>query len=150
MLRKTTSFILLYSFIIMVLSGAMLFISPFGRLSMMIQWEMFGLNKMDYQALHLIFMLIFVLAGIVHIYVNYKSIMNYWKSKSKNLVFFTKEFSIATGIVSILFYLTVSHNDTTEKFVKMNKSFNDYWVANFKQEQFEKKMEIMRSRGMIE
>lgn len=137
MLRKTTSFVLLYSFLIMVLSGAMLFIAPFGRLSMMIQWEMFGLEKMDYQALHLIFMLVFVLAGIVHIYVNYKSIVQYWKNKSKKIIIFTKEFMIATALITGLFYLTVSKNSITEKFVKMNKSFNNYWIEDFKTKRME-------------
>ncbi|MCK5294132.1 MAG: DUF4405 domain-containing protein, partial [Arcobacteraceae bacterium] len=110
MLRKITSFTLLYSFIIMALSGFMLFISPFGRLSMMIKWEILGLGKMEYQALHLIFMLVFVLAGIVHIYVNYKAILNYWKNKSKKIIFFTKEFIITSILMIGLFYLTISHN----------------------------------------
>ncbi len=141
MLRKTTSFLLLYSFFIMVLSGIMLFISPFGRLSMMIQWEVFGLNKMDYQALHLIFMLVFVLAGIVHTYLNYKAMLNYWKNKSRKIIVFTKEFSIATAFVAGLFYITISHVAITEKFVKMNKSFNEYWIEDFK----ERKAEEMRT-----
>ena len=140
MLRKTTSFLLLYSFFIMVLSGIMLFVSPFGRLSMMIQWEVFGLNKMDYQALHLIFMLVFVMAGVIHTYLNYKAMLNYWKNKSKKIIVFTKEFSIATAFVVGLFYLTISHVALTEKFVKMNKSFNEYWIEDFK----ERKAEEMR------
>ncbi|MCK5111442.1 MAG: DUF4405 domain-containing protein [Arcobacteraceae bacterium] len=143
MLRKTTSFILLYSFIIMVLSGAMLFISPFGRLSMMIKWEMLGLGKMEYQALHLIFMLVFTLAGILHTYLNYRAIVHYWKNKSKKIVIFTKEFSLATAAVAGLFYATVSHEPLTEKFVKMNKSFNDYWVEDFKKKRMEQ-MIVMR------
>lgn len=150
MLRKTTSFILLYSFIIMVLSGAMLFVAPFGRLSMMIQWEMFGLSKMDYQALHLIFMILFILAGIVHIYVNYKAILQYWKNKSKNLIFFTKEFTVATVIITGLFYITVSKNEYTQKFVKMNKSFNDYWIADFKQKQVQLMQERMQNANMAQ
>jgi len=133
MLRKITSFLLIYSFLIMILSGTMLFIAPFGRLSMMIQWEMLGLDKMDYQALHLIFMLVFVTAGIVHTYLNYKAILNYWKNKSRKIIVFTKEFIFATLLICGLFYLTVSHNAITEKFVKMNKSFNDYWIADFQE-----------------
>ena len=145
MLKKITSFVLLYSFLIMVLSGAMLFIAPFGRLSMMIQWEMFGLTKMDYQALHLIFMLVFVIAGIVHIYVNYKSIVQYWKNKSKKVIIFTKEFVIATALITGLFYLTISKNIITEKFVKMNKSFNNYWINDFKTKRMEQVLQNRKS-----
>ena len=143
MFRKITSFIMLYSFFIMVLSGFMLFISPFGRLSMMIQWQYFGLNKMDFQALHLIFMLVFTIAGIIHILYNLKPIKAYLKNKTKKMVIFTKEMVIATLITVALFMATVNHIEPLETFVKMNKSFNDYWIKEFKENRMQ---EMMKNR----
>lgn len=140
MFRKIISFVMLYSFIIMVLSGIMLFISPFGRLAMMIRWEMLGLDKMQWQALHLIFMLIFTLAGLLHIFYNYKAIKNYLKSKSKKIVVFTSANVAAIAITGVLFYVTIQHMEPFESFVKMNKSFNDYWTQEFRTN----KMEAMR------
>ena len=137
MLRKITSFVMLYSFVIMTVSGFMLFISPFGRLSMMINWKIFGLSKMDYQALHLTFMVLFTISGIIHIYVNWKSIKTYFKNRAKKLVVFTKEFAIASAITVALFAATVNHIEPLETFVKMNKSFNDYWIEKFKKEKME-------------
>ena len=142
MFRKITSFIMLYSFIIMVLSGIMLFISPFGRLSMMIQWEFFGLDKMQWQALHLIFMLIFTIGGILHIFYNYKAIKNYLKSKSKKIVVFTAANTIAVAITAGLFYVTIQHMEPFESFVKMNKSFNDYWTKDFRENNMEAMMKM--------
>lgn len=143
MFRKVTSFIMLYSFIIMVLSGIMLFISPFGRLSMMIKWEMFGLDKMQWQALHLIFMLIFTLAGITHILYNWKPIKNYLKNRSKKLVVFTSSHIVAIAITASLFYVTINHMEPFESFVKMNKSFNEYWTNEFRERRMQ---EILRMR----
>lgn len=137
MFRKITSFIMLYSFIIMVLSGTMLFISPFGRLAMMIQWEILWLDKMQWQALHLIFMLIFTLAGLLHIFYNYKAIKNYLKSKSKKIVVFTQAHIVALAVTGALFYATVEHMEPLESFVKMNKSFNDYWTKEFRENRME-------------
>jgi len=142
MFRKITSFVMLYSFLIMVLSGIMLFISPFGRLSMMIQWEFLGLDKMQWQALHLIFMLIFTLAGLLHIFYNYKAIKNYLKSKSKKIVVFTTAHSIAIAVTAALFYVTISHMEPFESFVKMNKSFNDYWTKEFRENRMEAMMKM--------
>lgn len=140
--RKITSFLMLYSFIIMVVSGIVLFISPFGRLSMMIDWRIMGLTKMDYQALHLIFMLIFTIAGLLHIFFNYKAIKNYLKSKSKKMVVFTNTNVIAIIITAGFFYATVKHIEPLETFVKMNKSFNNYWISDFK----EKRQETMKKK----
>ncbi len=150
MFRKITSFVMLYSFIIMVLSGIMLFISPFGRLSMMIKWEMLGLDKMQWQALHLIFMLIFMVGGVIHIYYNIKPIKNYLKGKSKKVVIFTSSHIMALVVTISLFYVTINHMEPFESFVKMNKSFNEYWTDEFRENQMMLRMQMiqkMRSQG---
>ncbi len=134
MYRKIVSLVMLYAFFIMVVSGIMLFISPFGRLAAMIKWQVLGLGKMDYLALHIIFMVIFTVAGILHIFYNFKAIKHYLKNRAKKMVVFTKEFIIATLITVGFFYATISHITPLEKFVKMDKSFNDYWIRKFKEE----------------
>ena len=146
MFKKTTSFIMLYSFVIMVLSGFMLFVSPFGRLSMMIKWEMLWLDKMQWQALHLIFMLIFTLAGMVHIFYNWKPIKSYLKNRTKKIVVFTTSHIAAIAITASLFYVTINHMEPFESFVKMNKSFNEYWTDEFKKDRMEKMERMMPMR----
>jgi len=130
----------------MVLSGYMLFISPFGRLSMMIKWQYLGLSKMDFQALHLIFMLVFTIAGTVHIIYNIKPIKAYLKNKTRKMVVFTKEMVIATLVTLGLFIATINHIEPLESFVKMNKSFNDYWIKEFKEKRMREMREMRENR----
>ena len=132
MLRKITSFVMLFSFMIMVVSGVAEFISPFGRLSMMIKWEMLFLDKMQWQALHIVFMVVFTVAGIIHIFLNIKPIKAYLKNRTRKMVVFTKEMSIALVITLVLFVATINQFAPLEYFVKLNKSFNSYWIADFK------------------
>ena len=134
MLRKITSFVMLFSFVIMVLSGIADFISPFGRLSMMIRWHFLGLDKMQWIALHIVFMVIFTVAGIIHILLNIKPIKAYLKNRARKMIVFTKEMSIALLITAILFFATIYKFEPLEKFVKLNRSFNTYWIKQFKEE----------------
>jgi len=134
MLRKITSFVMLFSFVIMVVSGVAEFISPFGRLSMMIKWKMLGLDKMQWQALHISFMVVFTVAGLIHIWLNIKPIKAYLKNRARKMVFFTKEMSIALVITIVLFVATVQKFEPIDQFVKLNKSFNNYWIEQFKKE----------------
>ena len=143
MLRKLTSFLMLFAFVIMVLSGIAEFISPFGRLSLMLHWTFLGLDKMRWQALHIIFMVLFTVAGLIHIWLNLKAIKHYLKNRSKKMVVFTKEMTIALLITAGLFYGTVVKYPPLETFVKMNKSFNDYWMQEFKEKRL-KQMQQMR------
>ncbi len=144
MLRRITSFLLLFSFLIMVISGIAEFISPFGRLAMMLHWEMLGLDKMRWQALHIIFMIVFTLAGLLHIWLNIKAIKHYLRNRSKKMILFTKEMTIALLITTGLFYGTVVKYPPLENFVKMNKSFNDYWVRSFKENRLKKIQQTRR------
>jgi len=134
MYRKLTSLIMLYSFIILLISGFALFVSPFGRLSMMLDWHMFGLSKMDHQALHLIFMVLFALAGVLHIVFNFKAIKNYFRKRRMKKWQISKEMLIATTFCGLVFVATVSHIEPLESFVKMNKSFNDFWISQFQKQ----------------
>ena len=147
MLRKITSFLLLFSLIVMVISSGAEFISPFGRLSMMIKWEMLGLDKTRWQTLHIIFMVVFTLTGLFYIYLNIKPIKAYLKNRSRKMVIFTKEMSIALLITAGLFYGTVQKFEPLEKFVKLNKSFNDHWVEEFKKERLEKMTKTRRAKS---
>ena len=134
MLRRITSLLLLFSFAVMVISGIAEFISPFGRLAMMLHWEMLGLDKMRWQALHIVFMVLFTAAGVLHIWLNLKAIKHYLKNRARKMVFFTKEMLIALLITTGLFYGTVVRYPPLERFVKMNKSFNDHWIKRFKEQ----------------
>jgi len=135
MIRKITSFVMLFSFLIMIVSGVAEFISPFGRLSMMIKWKMLWLDKMQWQALHISFMVVFTVAGLIHIWLNIKPIKAYLKNRARKMVFFTKEMSIALTITIILFVATIQKYEPIEQFVKLNKSFNSYWIEQFKKDQ---------------
>ena len=114
---------MLFSFIIMVVSGIAEFISPFGRLSMMIKWKMLFLDKMQWQALHIVFMVVFTVAGIVHILINIKPIKAYLKNRAKKMVIFTKEMSIALAVTVVLFVATINQFAPLEYFVKLKQKF---------------------------
>ena len=145
LLRKVVSLILLYSFFIMVVSGIVMFISPFWRLAMMIHWRILGLGKMDYIALHDIFMIVFTIAGILHIILNFKAIKHYLKNRAKKLIIFTKPFIISTLFTVALFYATILHIKPLETFVKLDKSFNSYWIKRFQEERIRLLKKHMKS-----
>ncbi len=93
---------------------------------------------MQWQALHISFMMVFTFVGLIHIWLNIKPIKAYLKNRARKMVFFTKEMSIAIVITSILFIATIQKFEPIEQFVKLNKSFNNYWISEFKKERTKK------------
>ena len=58
-LKVFTSFILAISFILISISGIVLYIAPRGRIAHWINWSVFGFSKEDWEAIHTVFVSIF-------------------------------------------------------------------------------------------
>lgn len=128
-LKKLTSLILLWSMIAMTYTGIILFIAPQGRIANWANWELLGLTKSEYTALHSTFMVIFVIASLLHIYYNFKPIVSYLTNQAKELVIFTKEMVVAT-IVTLIFVIgTLYEMPPFSTFLSFGDKAKDYWIG---------------------
>ncbi|MCK5087541.1 MAG: DUF4405 domain-containing protein [Melioribacteraceae bacterium] len=93
-----------FSFIIMVISGLILYISPPGRIAHWSYWALFGLTKDEWQAVHTIFTFLFIAAGILHLIYNWKPLLNYLRRRTQGSVKIRKEMMLAS-LVSILIFV---------------------------------------------
>jgi hypothetical protein len=62
------SFGLTYSFIIIIVSGVMLYMSPPGRYAHWVNWKILGFTKEGWQAIHTVFSYTFVILSIFHLF----------------------------------------------------------------------------------
>lgn len=65
-----TSVLIAASFLVLVLSGVLLFVSPPGRIANWTNWTILGLRKHDWIGLHIWFSVLFLLVAIVHLVFN--------------------------------------------------------------------------------
>jgi hypothetical protein len=87
-----TSFLMSISFVVLLISGIVLFIAPPGRVANWTNWTILGFSKTDWINFHLVFMLLFIVAGIFHLFwFNWKPFLSYLKSRSAAGLRFKKE-----------------------------------------------------------
>jgi len=98
-LRKITSMTLVWSLIVLTFNSVVLYVVPEGRISNWAVWKFWGLTKHDWSAQHTTVGFLFVFVGLLHIYLNWKPIMNYMKNKAKS-------FRLFTGASTVGFLLT--------------------------------------------
>ena len=103
-LRKITSLTALLSFIALLLTSVILYITPQGRVAYWADWRLWGLTKTQWTNIHINTGLLFTIAIVLHVFYNWRPIRAYLKDKSKNLKIFTKDFNIAL-IITVLFVL---------------------------------------------
>lgn len=80
--RAFVSFVLTLSFFVMLLSGIVLYMSPPGGQARMTGWRLWELGKDGWMAQHMTSCTVFLLAGLIHLYLNIRPLWSYIHSKS--------------------------------------------------------------------
>lgn len=100
--RAFISFGLTYSYIVILVSGLVLYMSPAGRYAHWVNWKIAGFTKEGWQALHTIFSFTFVILSVFHLFtINWKAFLSYLKSKSQKGLNKKREFIISTTLFII-------------------------------------------------
>jgi len=117
-MRKLVSLFLLYSLAVMLITGVVLFIMPHGRVAFWTGWTLFGLDKEQWDNIHVIFGFLMVIFGIWHLVLNWKSIVNYMKDNA----------FIAATVASIVVIVGSAMNVPPFKnFIELGESIKNSW-----------------------
>jgi hypothetical protein len=108
-LRSFTSFALVFSTIIMSISGFILYVAPPGRIANWTDWKLLLFNKAEWAALHTIFSYMFFILFVIHLFfVNWRTFLNYIKSKLRSGLNRKWELMAATFVTVIFFIGTLN------------------------------------------
>lgn len=108
--RSFSSFGLAFSFLLILITGVVLYFAPAGRVSRWIGWEFTGFNLTAWEALHTIFSYVFIGFALVHLLVfNWKAFYNYLKKRSKKGIHRRRELFLASLVTIIIFFGTLFH-----------------------------------------
>jgi hypothetical protein len=127
-IRKLISLIALLSFCVMASTGIVMFLAPQSRIAYWSGWELFGLSKRDYDAIHSTFMLLFLTSVIWHTVLNWKSLVDYLKTGPKKLVVFTPELTLAVAICVLFVAGTVWRSIPFDQYLGVGSVAKDYWA----------------------
>lgn len=129
-LRRFTSLCITFAFLVMGYTGIMLFIVPQGKIAYWTNWELLGLSKDQYGALHVTFMVLFLVGMVLHLYLNWAPLVSYLKNKKREFSLFTKEFILAF-VFTIIFILGTLYQVTPFKtFLDFEASVKESWVTD--------------------
>jgi hypothetical protein len=75
--RGTASLLSATSFLVMAITGIVLYISPQGRVARWTDWRIWGMDKEQWGAVHTTSSLLFVIAACAHLYFNWRVFAHY-------------------------------------------------------------------------
>lgn len=130
-LKKITSLTMLLAMFVMTYTGIMLFIAPPGRIANWANWDILALTKEQYASIHTTFMVLFVIATILHIYYNWKPMTSYMKNQAKELIVFTKEMITATIVTLVFLIGTLYEVSPFSNFLDFGEDIKDSWEQTY-------------------
>jgi hypothetical protein len=79
--RALISVLISGAFLVLVVSGTVLFVSPPGRIANWTNWAMLGLRKHDWISVHVCFSVLFVVGAFIHAGFNWRPLLTYFKDR---------------------------------------------------------------------
>lgn len=96
------SMLSLVSFIILVITGIVLFLQPHGRVAYWTIWSFWGLAKDQWGAIHMLGGLLFLISGAFHIYFNWKLLISYLAGKAQSGLKYKKELVLSCLVMLLV------------------------------------------------
>ncbi|MFZ5515128.1 MAG: DUF4405 domain-containing protein [Candidatus Zhuqueibacterota bacterium] len=125
--QSFTSLFSIFSFLLMTISGVILYFAPPGRISHWSHWKFWALTKEQWQALHTIFSLAFIIIVVFHLYYNWSVLIGYLKTKIKSGINRRKELAWSTVLTIALTILTIANVPPFSTIMDWSEDLSNSW-----------------------
>lgn len=127
--RSFISFGLFLSFLLIAISGIVLYIAPPGRIARWQEWHLLGLDRSQWEDQHTLFSYLFIILAVVHLFsLNWKAFLSYLRQKVKSKTKQRKdEIKWATLLVLVVFLLTLFKIPPVYTVIDLGAKASDTW-----------------------
>ncbi|QGU32198.1 DUF4405 domain-containing protein [Thermochromatium tepidum] len=98
--RAFIAFLVTWSFVVLTLTGLVLYIVPHGRVANWIFWTLAGLDKDGWADIHILFGAVFIVSGALHLYFNWKPFTCYLAERVRGHLTLKRE--LITSLAAVL------------------------------------------------
>lgn len=130
-MRKFASLTAALSFVLTLVTSIVLYVTPKGRVAYWADWSLLGLTKEQWGELHLTLGTLFLAALALHVWYNWKPLINYLRDKARSLRFFTAPMNAALAVTVGLTALTFAGLPPASWIVDGNVYFQDAASAKY-------------------
>lgn len=128
--RGLVSLLTLVGFIIMGVTGLVLYVVPQGRIAYWTDWQLLGLTKTQWGDVHIISSLLFVVAGALHIYFNWKPLVRYVYDRARKIVTLKKELALSIVLGVLLTVSGILRLPPLSYLLVLNDRVKAAWVSS--------------------
>jgi hypothetical protein len=108
MLKKVVSLVLFFSLFFLLLTALVVFIEPSIRVASWANWRFLGLSRQHWDGAHMGMGLLFCVAGLVHLALNWDGLLDHLRDRDGVVVVFTKPFFLGLAVALTVFVCSLA------------------------------------------
>ncbi len=124
-MRKITSLTALISFILLILTSVILYIVPSGRVAYWAGYELWGLSKEDWGAVHINLGVLLLVTMLLHVFYNWPTLLSYMKNKARQVRIFTVDFNLSLILTLVVVFGTLAGIPPMSSIIDLGESITD-------------------------
>lgn len=126
--RAYTAFLVTWSFVVLTVTGLVLYVVPQGRVASWIHWSFGGLGRDGWSDVHILFGALFIATGILHLYFNWKPFKNYLAERVRGQLALKRELVTSTATTLVLVVLAILHVPPGSWLFDLNDAVKASWA----------------------
>jgi hypothetical protein len=126
--RTVVSLSTTWLFLVIGITGMVLYIVPQGRIAYWVDWQFVGLNKTDWGNIHVVAGVLFVIVSGFHIYFNWRPFLNHLRKMASEGVRIRKELWVTGGAAFFAIAGAIWHIPPIGYIVDLNETIKDSWI----------------------
>lgn len=125
--RALASVVVAFAFLLLAASGAVLFLSPPGRVANWTNWSILGLRKSEWTGLHIWFSAIFVAGAAGHVLYNLRPLVGYFRDRLTRRASMRREWVAAAGLCTVVAVGTLAKAPPFATLLAWNEELKESW-----------------------
>lgn len=115
------------SFVAMSITGVVLFVTPPGRIAHWTGWRIWALTKDQWAGLHIWFSLIFMIVAVLHLYLNWRAFLSYFRTRIHRAFALRAEWAAALLLCGVVGWATLAEVKPFSSLLTWNEAIKHSW-----------------------
>jgi hypothetical protein len=127
--RSYVSISLFLSFLVIAVSGVVLYLAPPGRVARWISWIMMGFSRGQWEDLHTLFSYLFIVLGVLHLFLfNWNLFFSYLRSRITKKLNRKKEIIFALLTFAVITFFTLAKLPPVYSIMVLGNNISSGWA----------------------
>jgi hypothetical protein len=128
--RSLIAFLVTWAFLVLTVTGIVLYVVPHGRIAFWTHWSMLGLEKEQWAGVHMMFGGIFIATGVLHLYYNWKPFKKYLAERAKGHIQVKQELVVSVALAGLIIALSLLDLPPASWVFAWNEQIKRTWVSS--------------------